>query len=49
NLNKLFLSNSIAGQSMHAGGATDLAEQGVLPYLIQAQGRWSSTAFKIYI
>ncbi|PBK86064.1 hypothetical protein ARMGADRAFT_1047939 [Armillaria gallica] len=39
----------IAGQSMHAGGAKDLAEQGVLPYLIQAHGRWSSSAFKIYI
>ncbi|SJL14815.1 uncharacterized protein ARMOST_18286 [Armillaria ostoyae] len=48
-LQQIFPSKSIAGQSMRAGGATDLAEQGVLPYLIQGRGRWSSKAFKIYI
>ncbi|PBK81851.1 hypothetical protein ARMGADRAFT_902732, partial [Armillaria gallica] len=34
-LRQVFPSTSIAGQSMRAGSATDLAEQGVLPYLIQ--------------
>ncbi len=48
-LRRIFPDRKIAGQSMRAGGATDLAEQGVLPYLIQARGRWSSAAFKIYI
>ncbi|PBK84921.1 hypothetical protein ARMGADRAFT_942817 [Armillaria gallica] len=46
---QIFPSKSIAGQSMQAGSATNLAEQGVLPYLIQGHGRWSSAAFKIYI
>ncbi|PBK81117.1 hypothetical protein ARMGADRAFT_1048865 [Armillaria gallica] len=46
---KLFPDKKIAGQSMHAGSATDLAEQGVLLYLIQAHRHWSSSAFKIYI
>ncbi len=46
---QIFPSTSIVGWSMCAGGATDLAEQGVLPYLIQGHGRWSSKAFKIYI
>ncbi|PBK98159.1 hypothetical protein ARMGADRAFT_1043994 [Armillaria gallica] len=36
-------------KSMHAGSATDLAEQGVLPYIIQAHRHWSFSAFKIYI
>lgn len=35
-LRQLFPNTNIAGQSMRAGGATDLAEQGVLPHLIQA-------------
>ena len=34
---------------MHAGGATSLAENGVPPNLIQAIGRWASSAFQIYI
>ncbi len=34
---------------MRAGGATALAEAGVSLALIQAIGRWSSDAFKIYI
>ncbi len=37
-LRQIFPSKTIAGLSMRAGGATDLAEQGVLPYLIQARG-----------
>ena len=39
----------IAGQSMQSGGATSLAENGVPPHLIQAIGRWVSSAFQIYI
>ena len=46
---RLFFSNDIAGQSMRAGGATSLAENGVPPSLIQLIGRWSSNAFLIYI
>ena len=34
---------------MRAGGATSLAENGVPPHLIQAIGRWASSAFQIYI
>jgi hypothetical protein len=34
---------------MRAGGATSLAEHGILPSIIQALGRWASTAFLIYI
>ena len=34
---------------MRAGGATKLAEEGASPAIIQATGRWSSEAFKIYI
>jgi hypothetical protein len=39
----------IAGQSMRAGGATALAEEGALPHIIQAAGRWASEAFQLYI
>jgi hypothetical protein len=39
----------IAGQSLRAGGATMLAEKGTAPCLIQAAGRWSSEAFRIYV
>jgi hypothetical protein len=46
---RLFFDNSVAGQSMRAGGATSLAEHGVPPSIIQPLGRWSSTAFLIYI
>ena len=46
---RLHFDASIAGQSMRAGGATALAEQGVAPSLIQAIGRWSSDAFRIYV
>ena len=46
---KLFFSHDVAGQSMRSGGATYLAELGVSPNLIQAIGRWASSAFQIYI
>jgi hypothetical protein len=46
---RLFFERDIAGQSMRAGGATSLAENGVPPSLIQFMGRWSSDAFFIYI
>lgn len=39
----------VGGHSMRAGGATALAEAGISPDLIQAIGRWSSEAFRIYI
>ena len=45
----LFFRSDFGGQSMHAGGATFLAELGTPPSLIQARGRWSSDAFLIYI
>ena len=45
----LFFDESVAGQSMRAGGATSLAEHGVPPSIIQPLGRWSSEAFLIYI
>ena len=44
-----FFPADIAGQSMHAGGATSLAEAGVPPNIIQAIGRWASDTFQIYI
>ena len=46
---KIFFDSDIAGQSMRSGGATSLAENGVPPHLIQAIGRWASSAFQIYI
>jgi hypothetical protein len=46
---QLFFQSDVAGQSMRAGGATSLAENGVPPNLIQAIGRWASSAFQIYI
>lgn len=39
----------IAGQSMRSGGATSLAESGADLATIQAVGRWSSDAFRIYL
>jgi hypothetical protein len=44
-----FFPSDIAGQSLRAGGATMLADLGVSPHIIQAAGRWSSEAFRIYI
>ena len=47
-LRRLFPSE-IAGQSLRSGGATSLAESGADFDTIQAAGRWSSDAFRIYI
>lgn len=47
-LHRFFDSNT-AGQSLRAGGATSLAENGVPPSIIQAIGRWASDAWKIYV
>jgi hypothetical protein len=44
-----FFDSDTAGQSLRAGGATSLAENGVPPSIIQAIGRWASDAFKIYV
>lgn len=44
-----FFDKTINGQSMRAGGATALAEDGVPPSTIQACGRWTSDDFFIYI
>jgi hypothetical protein len=44
-----FLSHDYGGQSVRAGGATFYASLGVSESVIQAIGRWSSTAWKIYI
>ena len=46
---RLFFTNDVGGQSLRAGGATALAENGTAPSLIQASGRWSSDAFRIYV
>jgi hypothetical protein len=48
-LRRLFPDTNIAGQSMRAGGATALAEDGAPPHIIQASGRWASDTFQIYI
>jgi hypothetical protein len=48
-LRAVVLDRSFAGQSLRAGGATALAEDGVPYHLIQAAGRWSSETFQIYI
>ena len=45
----LCFTNDVGGQSLRAGGATALAENGTAPSLIQASGRWSSEAFRIYV
>src|ERR1700676_3333555 len=44
-----YFGSHIAGQSLHAGGATALAEAGAVPELIKGAGRWSSTTFEHYI
>ena len=46
---RTFFPKEIAGQSMRSGGATSLAEAGADLATIQATGRWSSDAFRIYI
>ncbi|KAF5354439.1 hypothetical protein D9757_014747 [Collybiopsis confluens] len=38
-----------SGQSMRAGGATAMAEDGAPPHIIQATSRWASDAFQFYI
>ncbi len=48
-LRTIFPDKRIAGQSMRAGGATALAEDGTVPHIIQATGHWSSDTFQIYI
>ena len=44
-----FFNSDTAGQSLRAGSATSLAENGVAPSIIQAISRWASDTFKIYI
>ena len=44
-----FFPREITGQSMRSGGTTSLAEAGASLATIQAVGRWSSDAFRIYI
>jgi hypothetical protein len=44
-----YFPKEIAGQSLRAGGATSLAEAGADLETIRAVGRWSSTAFRIYL
>ena len=46
---RTFFPSAIAGQFMHAGGATALAEAGVAPNLIQTAGRWTSETFNRYV
>jgi hypothetical protein len=46
---RLFFEKDVCGQSMRAGGATSLAENGVAPHIIQGIGRWASEAWHIYI
>jgi hypothetical protein len=46
---RAFFPSDVAGQSLRAGGATMLADLGVSPHIIQAAGRWSSEAFRIYV
>jgi hypothetical protein len=44
-----FFPKEFAGQSLRSGGATSLAEAGADLATIQAAGRWSSDAFRIYL
>ena len=39
---------NISGHSFRIGGATDLADQGASPLLLQAKGRWASDIGRIY-
>ncbi|KAF8233420.1 hypothetical protein L208DRAFT_1395658, partial [Tricholoma matsutake] len=45
----LFFQKDVGGQSMRAGGATSLAENGVAPHIIQGIGRWALDTWHIYI
>lgn len=44
-----FVSHDYGGHSLRAGGATYYASLGLSDSIIQALGRWSSSAWKIYI
>ena len=44
-----FFPSNVSGHSMHSGGATALAVAGVPFSLIQANGRWSSDAWQLYV
>src|ERR1700676_3284427 len=44
-----YFGTDIAGQSLHTGGATAMAEAGAISELIKGAGRWSSIAFECYI
>lgn len=44
-----FLSHDFGGHSARAGGATYFASLGLSASIIQALGRWSSSAWEIYI
>ena len=44
-----FLSHDFGGHSACAGGATFYASLGLSAFIIQAIGRWSSSAWEIYI
>jgi hypothetical protein len=44
-----FVSHDFGGHSFRAGGATYFASLGLSDSIIQAIGRWSSSAWKIYI
>jgi hypothetical protein len=46
---RMWFDKDVAGQSMRAGGATSLAENGVAPHIIQGIGRWASPAWQVYI
>jgi hypothetical protein len=46
---RVFFDSDVGGQSMRAGGATSLAENGVAPHIIQGIGWWASAAWQIYI
>ena len=44
-----FISHDYGGHSLRAGSATYYASLGLSDSIIQALGRWSSSAWKIYI
>jgi len=46
---RLFFDSEVSGHSLRAGGATALALEGAPDAIIQRMGRWSSSAFQIYI
>ncbi|KAJ3964576.1 hypothetical protein EV361DRAFT_766373, partial [Lentinula raphanica] len=44
-----YVCREFGGHSLRAGGATFYARPGLSESMIMALGRWSSTAWKIYI